>query len=158
MKFLTDKRGSITWFIIVLIVFLILIGVTIEYGRASAIKRNVEDGLSKALNSAVQMAMLDEYRMEHISHIDTDAATIEAYAYMDDVLGLEAPSYTVKGGDGRTIYRMEGVTITSTAEPPHMELTCTLVIPAAMFNDMTGGLELRLPLHVVSRNQRLEIE
>jgi hypothetical protein len=73
-------------------------------------------------------------------------------------MGLEAPSYIMQGGDGRTLYRLEGVTITSTAEPPHMELSCTLNIPMAMFNSMTNGLEIRLDLHIVSRNQRLEIE
>jgi hypothetical protein len=156
VKFLKDKRGSITWLFIILLVFLILVGVVIEYGRAAAIKRNVEDGLSKALNSAVQMAMIDEYRMEHISRIDTDAASIEAYSYITNIMGLMAPSYTMQGGDGHTVYRLEGITITSTAEPPHMELSCTLVIPMAMFRDMTGGLEIKLNLHIISRNQRLE--
>ncbi|HWR18962.1 MAG TPA: hypothetical protein VN608_05015, partial [Clostridia bacterium] len=60
MKFFKDKRGSITWIFVILLVFMILVGVAIEYGRAATIKRSVEDGLSKALNSAVQMAMLDE--------------------------------------------------------------------------------------------------
>jgi hypothetical protein len=156
VNFLKDKRGSITWLFIILLVFLVLVGITIEYSRAASIKRNVEDGLSKALNSAVQMAMQDEYRMEHISRIDADVAATEAYFYMKAVMGLEAPSYIMQGGEGRTLYRLESISISSTAEPPHMELSCTLVIPMAMFNSYTGGLEIRLDMHVVSRNQRLE--
>ena len=156
MKFLKNKRGSAAWLFLFLVVFLLVIGIIIEYGRAAAMRRNVDDGLSKALNSAVQMAMLDDYRQEHISRIDTDAASVEAYEYMAEVLGLSAPSYTVQGGEGRTLYRLDGIVISSTAEPPHMELTCTLIIPMAMFNSYTGGLELRIPLHIVSRNQRLD--
>lgn len=154
--FFKDKRGSITWIFIVLLVFMILVGVAIEYGRAGVIKRNVEDGLSKALNSAVQMSMLDEYRIEHISRIDTDVAATEAYSYIKTVMGLEAPSYIMQGGEGRTLFRLESIAISSTADPPHMELTCTLIIPASMFNSSTAGLEIRLNLHIVSRNQRLE--
>ncbi|HWR19915.1 MAG TPA: hypothetical protein VN608_09855 [Clostridia bacterium] len=156
MMFFKDKRGSITWIFIALLVFMILVGVAIEYGRAGVIKRNVEDGLSKALNSAVQMSMLDEYRMEHISRIDTDVAATEAYSYIKTVMGLEAPSYIMQGGEGRTLFRLESIAISSTADPPHMELTCTLIIPASMFNSSTGGLEIRLNLHIFSRNQRLE--
>ena len=156
MKFIKDKRGSIAWLFLFLVVFLLVIGIIIEYGRAAAIKRNVEDGLSKALNSAVQMSMLDDYRQEHISRIDTDAASVEAYKYIAEVLGLSAPTYSMQGGEGRSLYRLEGIAISSVAEPPHMELSCTLVIPMAMFNSYTGGLELRIPLHIVSRNQRLD--
>jgi hypothetical protein len=156
VKFLKDERGSITWLFIILLVFLILVGIVIEYGRAAAIKQNVEYGLSKALNSAVQMAMIDEYRMEHISRIDTDMAAAEAYSYIKTIMGLEAPSYIMQGGEGRTLYRLESIAISSTAEPPHMELSCTLFIPPAMFNSYTRGLEIRIPLHIVSRNQRLE--
>lgn len=156
VKFFKDKRGSITWLFVILLVFMILVGVAIEYGRAATIKRSVEDGLSKALNSAVQMAMLDEYRMEHISRIDTDVAAMEVYSYIKTAMGLEAPSYAMHGSNGSTLYRLEGITIISTAEPPHMELTCTLIIPASMFNSTTGGLEIRLDMHIVSRNQRLE--
>jgi Flp pilus assembly protein TadG len=158
MSFLKDKRASmpIAFLYLFLVVFLILAGMAIEYGRAAAIKRNVEDGLSKALNDAVQMAMLDDYRQEHISRIDFDIANAEAVAYMSEVLGLDAPAYTVQQSGGRTLYRLENVTITTEIEPPHMTLTCTLVVPMSMFSSMTGELDLRLDVRVDSRNQRLE--
>jgi Flp pilus assembly protein TadG len=158
MRFLIDKRASmpIAFLYLFLVVFLILAGMAIEYGRATTIQRNVEDGLSKALNDAVQMAMIDDYRQEHISHIDYDVANAEAAAYMSEVLGLDATAYTVLQSDGRTLYRLENVTITTEIEPPHMTMTCTLVVPMSMFSSMTGGFDLRLDVRVDSRNQRLE--
>lgn len=163
MSFIKNKRASMGFPVAVMFLFLVIficvVGIVIEYGRAAAIKRTVEDGLSKALNDAVQLAMLDEYRQEHVSRIDTGEAETEAFAYMSDVLGLQSPAYTVLQGDGRILYRLENVVITSQAEPPHMTLTCTLIVPQAMFSDaMGGGFSMRLEMRVDSRNQRLETE
>lgn len=161
MSFMKEKRAAVGFpvalMFLFLVIFITLAGVAIEYGRAAAIKRNVEDGLSKALNDAVQLAMLDEYRQEHISHIDTAEAEAEAFTYMNDVLGLQTPAYVVLQSDGRVLYRLENVVITSQAEPPHMTLTCTLIIPQAMFSDVMGdALAIHLEMRVDSRNQRLE--
>lgn len=158
MRFIKDERGasSIGFLFLFVAVFLILSGMAVEYARAATIKRSVEDGLSKALNDAVQMAMIDDYRQEHISRIDSDVADAEAAAYMSSVLGLESPAYTALQSDGNVLYRLEDVTVTTTVEPPHMSMTCTLVVPMSMFSSITGGLDLRLDLRVDSRNQRLE--
>jgi hypothetical protein len=72
---ITDRGGFIG--VGLLLAFMVVISVFVlvcEYYRAFTIRKSVIVELSRALNSSIEMSIMDEYRKDHISRLDEDIA------------------------------------------------------------------------------------
>ena len=139
--------------IVFLLIFLVVLSVTVEFGRAVFVKDHVEQDLNRALNIAVAMSMKDEYRRDHISSIDTAVADTAFQEYLHDEMALNASLQHVM--DGQLQYAITIRTLSIEETPPRMTLTATLHIPNQMLTDLVN-VQLDLPLTISSRNQRIE--
>ncbi len=154
VRLLYDESGTSGGSMIVfLLIFLVALSVTVEFGRAVFVKGHVEQDLNRALNIAVAMSMKDEFRRDHISSIDPAVSDTAFKDYLHDEMALNASLQHVVNGQLQYAITIRTLSIEET--PPRMTLTATLHIPNQMLTDLVN-VQLDLPLTIASRNQRIE--
>ncbi len=151
-RFLIDRRGSIGGSLLFLFAFIILLTVTYTFGRAIMVRNQVSAELSRALNTAIQLSMRDEYRRDAISQIDTVRAETEVYAYLAGI-GMDA-SMTMRR-DGQPVFRLSVDSLVFTENPPAARITGTVFVPVGMLHALGVPAEIEFPFSIASRNQRL---
>lgn len=139
--------------IVFLLIFLVVMSITLEYGHAVLVKEHIEQELNRALNIAVAMSMQDTYRRDHISYVDTTIANSTFDEYLHNEMGLNSSLQHMV--DGKLQYAITIRTLSIEDTPPRMTLTATLHVPNQMLADLVN-VQLDLPLSVASRNQRIE--
>lgn len=75
-------------FVCFVFVFFIVTFITMEYYHIFTVKESVETDVSRALNVAVEFAMLDLDRTTHESVMNTDIAEQEFEKYLKEDMGL----------------------------------------------------------------------
>ena len=155
-RLLKDRRGSaVPGMIIFLFVFILVVCAAMEYNRVHTIRNHVEKELSRAANLSVEMAMLDDYRQDGISKIDTAAAQATLSDYLHSNMHLNASNKLVV--NDKTEYRLAISSISVNEEPPKVNIQGTIVIPVSVFNDyLEDGISFTIPFKIASRNQRLD--
>lgn len=157
MRLLKDRRGSAApGMILFLFAFILVVSTATEYNRVHTIRNNIEKELSRAVNIAVESAMLDEYRKDGLSRIDPSAAQAAFGDYLHGDMLLNASNALVI--DGKTEYRLTFSSITVNEELPRMNIEGTVIIPPSVFIDsLDDGFAYMITFKIASRNQRLDI-
>lgn len=149
---LNNRKGGIFVFILILVFFIITISaILIEYFRMESLYQQVEYVLQRGVNASVEYAMLDEYRRDGHSRMDSGLAIDTLYAYFHQ--SMELDSGLNKYAGEQWVYRLEVEGIDATDEPPRLTLEGKLKT-RSIFSFLTG--EVRLPFTISSVNTRIE--
>lgn len=151
-RVLQNRRGDTFIFIIILVFFILtLSAILIEYFRMESLYQQVEYVLQRGVNSAVEYAMLDEYRRDGVARMDTAAAEEKMYEYLHESMELDAGLN--KYADDQWDYQLEIENVHATESPPRLTLDGALKTHS-VFSFLTG--EVRLPFSISSVNTRTE--
>lgn len=151
-RIMNNRKGGAFVFILILVFFILtLAAILIEYFCMESLYQQVEYVLQRGVNDSVEYAMLDEYRRDGYSRMDSALAEETLYEYLHESMGLD--SDLNKYADGQWVYQLEIESIDATDNPPRLTLKGTLKT-RSIFSFLTG--EVRLPFTISSVNNRIE--
>ena len=136
---------------IILFVILTLTAMLIEYYRMDSLYQQVDYVLRRAVNDAVEYAMLDEYRQDGYDRMDSSAAEQRFYEYLHENMKLDRDLRKYSGK--QWVYTLEIKSLTATDDPPSLILEGQLKT-RSIFGFLMG--DVRLPFTLTSSNQRIE--
>jgi hypothetical protein len=149
---LDNRKGDVFVFILILAFFIITISaILIEYFRLESLYQQVEYILQRGVNASVEYAMLDEYRRDGYSRMDSALAEDTLYTYFYE--SMELDSGLNKYAGEQWVYRLEIEGLYATDDPPRLTLEGKLKT-RSIFSFLTG--EVRLPFTISSINTRIE--
>jgi hypothetical protein len=148
------RRGSYAVTLAVLaLVMMMLTALFSEYMRLHALRNRVETEIERAANIAVESAMHLGERQDHeATLISREDARKYFVNYLRNDLGLSGMGEFLTQ-EGELIYRLEGMKLDISEDPPRLAFGCTVRIPS-MFSFFTT--DALIPLEVISREQRTE--
>lgn len=128
MKLWKDRKGSMSILLIgFLLLLLLLVFLVMEYGAAYFHYEQAEDILQRAVNSAVESSIRDEYRADKILLMDLEKASASFRNYVNT--------------DFPKRYKVRISSMYMTNSPPTMKVTGTVTIPTLFsqygFGDIT---------------------
>lgn len=151
-RIMNNRKGDAFVFILILVFFILtLAAILIEYFRMESLYQQVEYVLQRGVNDSVEYAMLDEYRRDGYSRMDSALAEETLYEYLHESMGLN--SELDKYADGQWVYKLEIESLNTTDNPPRLTLKGALKT-RSIFSFLTG--EVRLPFTISSVNNRIE--
>jgi len=151
-RIMNNRKGDVFVFVLILVFFILTLAVIlIEYFRMESLYQQVEYVLQRGVNDSVEYAMLDEYRRDGYSRMDSDLAEERLYEYLHESMGLN--SELDKYAGGQWVYKLEIDSLNATDAPPQLTLKGTLKT-RSIFSFLTG--EVRLPFTISSVNNRIE--
>lgn len=150
-RIMNNRKGDAFVFILILVFFILtLAAILIEYFRMESLYQQVEYVLQRGVNDSVEYAMLDEYRRDGYSRMDSALAEETLYEYLHESMGLN--SELDKYADGQWVYKLEIESLNTTDNPPRLTLKGALKT-RSIFSFLTG--EVRLPFTISSVNNRI---
>ena len=148
------KRGSINvFFLLFLFIFILVTTITVEFYHVFTLKEYVDTEISRALNIATDYAMLDEYRMEHISMIDISTAKSEFNSYLHTEMKLNDALERIEGG--KIVYKLIVNNTTVENNPVKFEVSGIIRTKPVMLSNLVP-VNVDIPFKVKARNQRYE--
>jgi len=151
-RILRNRKGDAFVFIIILVFFILtLAAILIEYFRMESLYQQVEYILQRGVNSAVEYAMMDEYRRDGYALLDTEIAEEKLYEYLHESMALDSGLNKYAGDEW--VYELEIENIHAMESPPRLTLEGVLKTHS-VFNFLTG--EVRLPFTISSINNPIE--
>ena len=151
-RIMNNRKGDAFVFILILVFFILtLAAILIEYFGMESLYPQVEYVLQRGVNDSVEYAMLDEYRRDGYSRMDSALAEETLYEYLHESMGLN--SELDKYADGQWVYKLEIESLDATDDPPRLTLKGTLKT-RSIFSFLTG--EVQLPFTISSVNNRIE--
>lgn len=150
-RLLQNNRGDAFLFIVILVFFILTISVIlIEYSRMESLYQQAEYVIQRGVNSAVEYAMLDEYRRDGYAKMDTVIAEDALYTYLYESMGLDTGLNKYAGEQWD--YQLEIESIQATESPPRLTLNGVLKT-RSVFSFLAG--EIRLPFSISSINTQI---
>lgn len=148
------KRGSANvFFILFLFVFIIITVVSVEFYHIFTLKEHIDTELSRALNIGVDSAMLDEYRIDHISMIDLTVAQNEFNSYLHTEMQLNSSNERYEGGKFRYKLIINNTVLAN--NPVVFEVSGVLRTKPVLLSGLCP-VNIDIPFKVKARNQRYE--
>ena len=150
-RILQNRKGDAFVFILILVFFILtLSAILIEYFRMESLYQQVEYVLQRGVNSAVEYAMLDEYRRDGYARMDTAVAEEKLYEYLHENMALDSELNKYAGEAWN--YQLEIESVHATESPPRLTLDGKLKT-RSIFSFLTG--EVRLPFSISSVNTQI---
>ena len=148
------KKGfANTFFVLFLFVFIVITTVTVEFYHIFTLKEYIDTEISRALNIATDFAMLDEYRMEHISMIDIPIAKNEFYSYLHNEMKLNSSNERIE--NGKVVYTLVINKLTAENAPVKFEASGIVRTKPVLLSNLVP-INVDIPFKVKARNQRYE--
>ena len=152
LRILKSQKGDTLFFIFIIVfVILTLSAIIIEYFRLESLYQQVEYELQRGVNTAVEYAILDEYRRDDTAKMDTSIAEQELYDYFNQNMKLDQENN--KYSDNRFVYQLKIRTFSAAESPPRLTIE-GWIGTRSIFNFLTG--EIRLPFTISSSNSRID--
>ena len=146
-----NRKGDAFLFVVILVFFILtLSAILIEYSRMESLYQQVEYVLQRGANTSVENAMLDEYRQDGYSRMNSSLAESTLYNYLYESMGLD--SNLDKYVDNQWVYQLEIESIDVTDDPPRLTLNGALKT-RSIFSFLAG--DVRLPFSISSVNNRI---
>ena len=153
-RFLTKRTARTNvFFVLFIFVFIIVTSISIEWYRIFTLKEYIDTEMSRALNIAVDSAMLDEYRMEHISKIDLAVAKSEFKSYLSTEMKLNSSNERLE--KGKVIFKLIITKEVLEESPAKYEITGIIRTKPVILGNLVN-LDIDIPFKQTSRNQRYE--
>jgi len=158
---LRDKRGSVGVNVILIMLLVVFLGtIVLEYSRVLSARDTLEYQCQRAVNTAVDFAMRDDYRQDGINILDPELAESQFNAYFTDAMGLTdtCGGFACYDDNGDLAYTLtvDSLEITSgeaDGSSPGVEAIFTATISNA-FHSLLGA-DTVITIHVASRNDRI---
>lgn len=148
------KTGSANvFFILFIVVFIIITVVTVEFYYMFTVKEHIDTELSRALNIATDSAMLDEYRMEHISMIHIPTAVNEFDSYLHNEMKLNSSNERVEGG--KVKYKLVITDTKIEQSPAAYQVSGYVRVKPVLLSNLVS-VDIDIPFKAKARNQRFE--
>lgn len=113
----------------------------------------IDTELSRALNIGVDSAMLDEYRIDHISMIDLTVAQNEFNSYLHTEMQLNSSNERYEGGKFRYKLIINNTVLAN--NPVVFEVSGVLRTKPVLLSGLCP-VNIDIPFKVKARNQRYE--
>lgn len=148
------KTGSANvFFILFIVAFIIITVVTVEFYYMFTVKEHIDTELSRALNIATDSAMLDEYRMEHISMIHIPTAVNEFDSYLHNEMKLNSSNERVEGG--KVKYKLVITDTKIEQSPAAYQVSGYVRVKPVLLSNLVP-VDIDIPFKAKARNQRFE--
>lgn len=148
------KSGAVNvFFILFIMAFIIITTVTVEFYHIFTVKEYIDTELSRALNIATDYAMLDEYRMEHISMIHIPTATAEFESYLHNEMKLNSLNERVE--DGKVKYKLIIQNTDIQSSPASYQVSGIVRMKPILLSSLVP-IDIDIPFKARARNQRFE--
>ena len=149
-----DRGSAGVGVLLLFAVFLIASMLVCEFYYAFSIRESVGVELTRAANTAVDLAMSDLHRRDRLLELDTGAAFEKFYDYLYSEMGLtkrlEAP-----GRNGGVLYSLEIENLTVNRSPPGIRVTAMILYRPVFFGKM-APMPIRLSVRAGSVNRRID--
>jgi hypothetical protein len=153
-KLIKDTRGYSNVFLLFFVfIFLIITTITIEIYHVYTLKEHIDTEISRGLNIATDTAMLDEYRMSHISKIDFTIAQDTFNDYLHDEMKLNNNMTRIE--NGKITYELIIQNVKLENEPVKYEVQGVIKTRPILIGKLTS-IDIEIPFKVKARNQRFE--
>jgi hypothetical protein len=143
--------GVLLLFAVTLSVFL-LVG---EFLYAYGVKQSVDIELSRAANTAVDLAMSDAHRQDHLSELDVDAAYLRFYEYLYNDMKLSARLESISHG-GKYVYSLAINNIVINSSPPGLQVAAVVSLQPVFLGRLSPA-PIRFSVRGRSINRRRDI-
>ena len=131
-------------------VFLLLF----EFYRIYTIVQNVDIELSRAVNIAVDLSMMDEYRRDRELVLDVDKAYESFYSYLHSELKLDG-NHVFHDKNGKAVFRLEISDLAILAAPPGIRARAHIELRPTYFGNFYLD-SMRFPVGAASQNRRID--
>ena len=142
--------GVLLLFAVMMIAFLLVC----EFFYAFGVKQNLDDELSRAANIAVDLAMSDAHRQDHLSELDAGAAYTQFFDYLYNDMSLSS-SLEAKSPDGDKIYSLKINELNINPSPPGIRVTAAVTVQPIFLRRLVPA-PIRFTIRVSSVNRRKE--
>jgi hypothetical protein len=151
--FIKRSASANVFFVLFLFIFVIVTTLTVEWYRIYTLKEYVDTEMSRAVNIAVDIAMLDEFRMEHISKMDKAVAKSEFKSYLSTEMKLNSSNERVQ--NGKFIYKIIINKEVLEESPAKYEINGMIRTKPVLLGNLIN-INIDIPFKQTSRNQRFE--
>lgn len=146
-----DKGASLILTLGIVVVIMMLFAVVLEVQSIRAQYYGIETNMQRAVNSAVEYSMKDNYRSDRILILDQSEASYMVKQYLTSDLGLDASGvHTV---DGKQQYKVEIDKIDVTASPPSITIEGYYYVNTIFKIYVPAGV-VAVPFKITSENFR----
>ena len=158
IKLLRDQRGSVGINVIMIMLLVVFLGtIVLEFQRVMSVRDTLEYGCQRAVNTALEYAMRDDYRQDGINILDPEQAKIQFYAYFTGFMGLAGSdgNYACYDEAGQLQYTLVVDSLAITAgEIDGAEPEIRAVFTATVSNAFRSllGADTVITIEVASRN------
>lgn len=147
------RGGTSVFFVLFLFIFIIVTTITVEFYHAFTLKEYIDTEISRALNIATDYAMLDEYRMEHISMMDIPTAKEEFNSYLHTEMKLNSSNERVE--NGKVMFKVIINSTVAENNPVKFEVAGIVRTKPVLLSNL-APINVDIPFKVKARNQRYE--
>ena len=148
------KSGAVNvFFILFIMAFITITAVTVEFYHIFTVKEYIDTELSRALNIATDYAMLDEYRIQHISMIHIPTATAEFESYLHNEMKLNSSNERVE--DGKVKYKLIIQNTNIKNSPASYQVSGVVRMKPILLSSLVP-VDIDIPFKARARNQRFE--
>ena len=140
--------GALLLFAVAMVAFLFVC----EFIFIIGAKENLEIELARAANIAVDLAMSDAHRQDHISELDAAAAHDQFYDYLFNDMRL-SPQLEAYSHDGGCLYKIEITDLFISASPPVISATAVVTMQPLFIGRAAPEL-VRFNIRASSVNRR----
>ena len=142
--------GIMLLFAVVVTAFLLVS----EFFYAFNVKQGVEIELTRAVNTAVSLAMSDVHRQDKLLELDAGAAYDSFHEYLCRDMKLTG-NFEARSAGGDIIYGIEFESITITPSPPGMRVSAYITAHPVFFGNIAPA-PLRFHIRCSSINRRID--
>ena len=133
-----------------------LLGVVLlllEFYKVYTVKQNIDIELSRAVNIALDLSMMDIYRRDHVLVLDEGVARDSFFSYLHTELNLDG-NLVYRDEGGKEIFELDIETLFIQGEPPIISMRGSIVFRPTYFGNMYLG-HIRFPVRAGSHNKRI---
>ena len=141
------------FFVLFIFVFVLVTAITVEFYHIFTVKEYIDTELSRAVNIATDYAMLDEYRMEHISMIHIPTAEAEFNSYLHNEMQLNGSNERIE--NGKNVYTLYINKTVIENDPVVFEVSGVIKTKPILLSALVP-VDIEIPFKVKARNQRYE--
>ena len=142
--------GVLLMFAITITAFLLIC----EFYYAFTVKQGIDIELSRAANTAVDLAMSDAHRQDRLSEMDVSAAYDRFYDYLYNDMNLSS-RLEAHSRNGEVVYSLEINSVSIEPSPPSIRATATVIMHPAFLGRAIPA-PIRFTVRCTSTNRRKE--
>lgn len=152
-----NERGTAFISLIpILLLISVILCLLLEVYRDFTVRDNITINLNRAGNIAVDLAMLDTFRKDRISRIDSDKARLEFLGYLKSEMKVSGsyPNYSYSSANLQ--YKLNIHQLTITEQPPKITCEATIIMSPIFLSEWLQGIQVEFNVKSITHNVRIE--